>query len=312
MSHDEFVALANANADFMRAINLPPSDRMAAYMSQLLGMEVHFEPTVITDGRRESVTVPVKGGLSLTIVRDRPTLMWVLSRPVTIVALLGFWTLWFALAWAVAVPYLRAQRLAMLGGIATSLAHEIRNPVNAIRLHGQLLQEGGPESAGLIVNEAGRIEDIVNQWMFLVRPDPPRREEIVVAALLRRTVQLLQPALEHARVNIIIDATEDWTMRADGRRLEQVFHNIIRNAIQAMPAGGTLTITARNGSISFADTGSGFSPKALRRWKELLYSEREGGMGIGLNVAESIVRAHGGQLAVANRPDGGAIVRIAI
>lgn len=312
LSNSQFVGLANANADFLRAANLPKSERLAGYMSQLLGMEVRFESAPATDAAHESVTVPVKPGLDLTLIRERPTLKALLCRPVTIVALAVFWMLWFALAWAVAVPYFRTQRLAILGGMATSLAHEIRNPVNAIRLHGQLLQDAEPGPAGLIVNEASRIEDIVNQWMFLARPAPPCRDELAVAGLLEQTVQLLLPALQHARVKIRIDAAPDWIIRADRRRLEQVFHNIIRNAIQAMPAGGSLTITARDGLISFADTGTGFSARALRRWKEMLYSEREGGMGIGLNVADSIVRAHGGRLAVANRPEGGAVVCIAL
>jgi signal transduction histidine kinase len=82
------------------------------------------------------------------------------------------------------------------------------------------------------------------------------------------------------------------------------------NAIQAMPSGGTLTITACDGTISFADTGSGFSPTALKRWAEMLYSEKEGGMGIGLSVAREIVHAHNGHISVANRPAGGAIVQI--
>jgi len=104
--------------------------------------------------------------------------------------------------------------------------------------------------------------------------------------------------------------TAGQRLQADARRLCQVFHNIILNAIQAMPGGGTLTITARDRAITFADTGPGFSASALSRWAEMLYSEKEGGMGIGLSVAREIIRAHGGRLSVANQPRGGAVVRI--
>ena len=312
LSHDEFVAVAHANAEFIRATGLPDTERLAGYLSQLQGMEVRFDRVTVADRGRESVTVPVRPGMDLTLVRERPTLKALLSRPMTILALVVFWVLWFALAWAVGIPYFRAQRLGMLGGIATSLAHEIRNPVNAIRLHGQILQGREPHGAGFIVQEAGRIEEIVNQWMFLTRPAPPCKEEVAVADVLERTVQLLKPATEHGHVRIVLDCDATWKIRADRGRLEQVFHNIMRNAIQAMPTGGALAITAREGAITFTDTGAGFSPKALRRWKELLYSEREGGMGIGLKVADAIVRAHGGRVAVANRSEGGAIVRIAL
>jgi signal transduction histidine kinase len=198
----------------------------------------------------------------------------------------------------------------MLGQMATGLAHEIQNPVAAIRLHGQLLAKTHPETSALIVDEATTIAGLVNQWMFLARPEPPRKTNIVVADLLDRTVRLLAPAAEHARVKIVVDAAHGQHLQADARRLGQVFHNIILNAIQAMPTGGTLTITAHDRTIAFADTGPGFSQAALTRWADMLYSEKEGGMGIGLSVAQEIIRAHGGRLTVANRSEGGAIVRI--
>lgn len=312
LSRHEFVALAESNAQFIRDSNLPATDKLASYMSQLLGLKAQFGGATNIPPDHDFITVPVRPGTDLTLARERPTWRGLLTRPIAIISLLIFWSLWFGLAWAVAIPYLRAERLAMFGGIATSLAHEIRNPISAIRLHSQLLQETNPEPATLMLNEAVRIEDIVNQWMFLARPAPPRVEEVCVCALLEGTARTLEPSSRHARVNVIIDADAAWKLSVDRRRMEQVFHNIIRNAIQAMPGGGTLTITARAGTITFADTGRGFSGRALRRWRKMLYSEKEGGMGIGLNVADAVVRAHGGKLVVGNRSEGGAVVSIAL
>jgi signal transduction histidine kinase len=312
LSHDEFVALAKANADFIRATRLSKSGRLAGYLSQLQGVEVRFQNSPAPDSRHEMVTVPVEPGRDLTLIRPKPALLGVLLRPIPLATLVIFWILWFAMAWAVVVPNFKAQRLAMLGGIATSLAHEIRNPISAIRLHGQLLGAEEPATAGIIVREAGRIEDLVNQWMFLARPAPPHKTEVLIGQLLDETVQLLKPVAAHSDVAIDFDASGDWRLLADGGRLRQVFHNIILNAIQAMSAGGTLTITARDGVISFADTGPGFSPTALRRWAEMLYSEKEGGMGIGLSVAREIIRAHGGRLAASNRSGGGAMVQMVL
>ena len=310
LSYAEFVALAQANADFIRSEHLARTERLAFDLSQMLGVEVRFDKRGATDNSREAVTIPIEPEADLTLIREKPTLRQLLLRPITLAALAAFWTLWFALAWAVVRPYLRAQRLALLGGVATSLAHQIRNPIAAIRLHGQLLQKAQPEGAGIIVDEAARIEDLVNQWMFLARPEPPRKTDVVLADLLGQSARLAAPAAEHAGVEIVVDAPRDQRLQADARRLIQVFHNVIFNAIQAMPTGGKLTITAREGTISFADTGPGFSPTALSRWAEMLYSEKEGGMGIGLNVAQRIIRAHGGRLSVANQPAGGAIVRV--
>jgi len=310
LSHGEFVALAQANADFIRSEHLARTQRLAFDLSQMLGVEVRFDRPEAPDASHESVTMAIEPGADLTLIRAKPTLRELLLRTITLASLGAFWALWFALAWAVVRPYLRAQRFALLGGVATSLAHQIRNPIAAIRLHGQLLEKAQPEGAGIIVDEAAKIEDLVNQWMFLARPEPPRKTDVAVAELLNQSVRLAAPAAEHAGVQIVLDAPRDQCLQADARRLSQVFHNIIFNAIQAMPAGGTLTITARPGTITFADTGPGFSPTALARWAEMLYSEKEGGMGIGLNVAQSVIRAHGGRLSVANQPAGGAIVRI--
>jgi signal transduction histidine kinase len=310
LSYAEFVALARANANFIQSEHLARTERLSFDLSQMLGVEVRFDKRGAPDASHEAVTIPIEPGADLTLIRAKPTLRELLLRPISIATLAAFWALWFALAWAVVRPYLRAQRFALLGGVATSLAHQIRNPIAAIRLHGQLLQKAQPEGAGIIVDEAARLEDLVNQWMFLARPEPPRKTEVLMADLLGQSVRLATPAAEHARVEIVLQADRDQRLKADARRLIQVFHNIIFNAIQAMPDGGKLTIIARDGAITFADSGPGFSPTALTRWAEMLYSEKEGGMGIGLNVAQSIVRAHGGHLSVANPPGGGALVRI--
>ena len=312
LSHSEFVALAKANADFIRDTQLARTDLLARYLSQLLGVEVRFQRLAAPDALHEAVTVPIDSAAELTLIRERPRLREVLMKPISVCALAAFWVLWFALAWAVALPWLKAQRFALLGALATSLAHEIRNPVAAIRLHGQLLEQTQPSSAGLIVHQAARIEDLVNQWMYLARPEPPCKTEFALADLLGEMTRALGPSAAHARVRIELTASAPRRVHADIQRLGQVFHNVIVNAIQAMPKGGTLAIAISEKDVSFADTGVGFSRAALRRGAEMFYSEKQGGMGIGLSMARNIVHAHGGRLTFNNRPGGGAIVRIEI
>lgn len=309
-SRDEFEALATANAEFIRSSRLAPTEALARHLSRMLGIEVRFGPAVMGDPRMESVTRTIDPGVDLTLTRERPTVRGVLRRPVAIASLAAFWLLWFSLAWAVAQPYLQSQRLALLGRMAANLAHEIQNPVAAIRLHGQLLAESHPETASLIVDEATAIEGLVNQWMFLARPEPPRKSPVALGEILSQAIRLLGPAAVHARVEIRPDLDQAASVEADARRLAQVFRNVILNAIQAMPGGGTLMVTARDRTVTFADTGPGFSATALNRCGRVMYSEKEGGMGIGLNVARGIIRAHGGELTLANRPEGGALVRI--
>jgi signal transduction histidine kinase len=301
---------AKANTDFMRDAEFAQTKFLAGHLSQLRGVDVQFKRSAAPDARHEAVTVPINSEAELTLIRQSPRWRDVLLQPISLGALTAFWALWLALAWAVTLPSLDAQRFGLLGSIATSLAHEIRNPIAAIRLHGQLLEQAEPVNAGLIVHEAAKIEDMLNQWMFLARPEPPRKTEIALVELIAKTVRVLEPAADHAKVQIAVSAAPYRRVQADIHRLGQVFHNIILNAIQAMPEGGTLSITVSEKDIRFADTGPGFSPAALRRGVEMLYSEKEGGIGLGLNVASNIVRAHGGRLILGNRPEGGAVVCI--
>jgi signal transduction histidine kinase len=217
-----------------------------------------------------------------------------------------------------------AERLAMLGKMAASLAHEIQNPVAAIRLHTQLIQTATPaetaeasaSSLPVILSEAERIEGLVNQWMFLTRPEPPRTSWVNLHHELQRAMESMSPLAAHAGVVVNADVPSELPVIADTRRLRQVLGNLIQNAIQAMPNGGTIRIRGEvrgvRVQLSIADTGGGFSAEALRRFPELFFSEKEGGMGIGLSVAHEIVRAHNGSLTIANRPGdtGGAVVTI--
>ncbi len=298
-SSAQFAALAKANAEFIRDAHIPPTDRFAGYLSQVLGVEAQFRRVASPDARHEAVTVAVQPGVELTLIRERPNLLF---RPATLGALAVFWALSLALAWAVVVPYLKTQRLAMLGQMATSLAHEIQNPVAAIRLHAQL---AGHKT---ILGEAATIESLVNQWMFLARPDPPQKKPVRLDEILADAVAALRPMADHAKVRIELAADNAATVEADARRLGQAFRNLIVNAIQAMPTGGALTVVAQGRSVTFADTGPGFSATALARCPQMFYSEKEGGMGIGLAVANEIVKAHGGSLKIGNHPNGGAEV----
>ena len=211
-----------------------------------------------------------------------------------------------------------AERLALLGRMATSLAHEVRNPIAAIRLHAQLL-DGAPAddaaaSAKLIESEAERIESLVSQWMRYAKPGPVVMNAIDVIALVREAIAIMAPQASHAGVIITEQVSPDtaaWTLMGDRARLLQVLNNLLLNAIQAMPRGGRVTVTASVGRIEVSDNGPGFTESALARLGEPFYSEKEGGMGLGLAVSKEIIEAHGGNLTVANATNGGATITLA-
>ncbi|MBL8722697.1 MAG: HAMP domain-containing histidine kinase [Planctomycetes bacterium] len=212
---------------------------------------------------------------------------------------------------------LQAERLAVLGRMTAALAHEVQNPVAAISMHAQLLR-GGPADAvaRLLEREAEALADLVHQWLFLCRPEPPACTPTELGGLLDELCAGMAPQFAHAAVQVLVQRAGDLTLAVDRRRLRQVLHNLLRNAVQAMPTGGRVDVTARGTAgavtITIADQGPGFSAAALQRYGEFFFSEKEGGMGIGLAVAREILRAHGGSLAVANQPAGGALVTVTL
>jgi signal transduction histidine kinase len=218
----------------------------------------------------------------------------------------------------------QAERLAILGRMATGLAHEIHNPLAAIRMHAQLIESANDgelahtarESLPVLLGEASKIEGLVQQWMFLARPQPPQTAPADFGEIVAGVVRALTPQAAHSGVRIIDEVPAGLRARVDARRLSQAVGNIILNGLQAMSNGGTMTIRGeRSGSrvrLIFRDTGRGFSPEALAHYADLFFSTKEGGMGIGLNVTSEILKAHDGTLTVANAPEGGAIVTLQI
>jgi signal transduction histidine kinase len=210
-----------------------------------------------------------------------------------------------------------AERLALLGRMATSLAHEVRNPVAAIRLHAQLLERacGTNEkmSATLIVSEAERIEFLVNQWLRYAKPEPVKLMPVDVAALVADACHGLSLQANHAGVVIHQEIAANWQeheVKGDRDRLRQVLCNLLLNAIQSMPKGGEVTIRVLRGMLEVEDQGVGFSTQALAKFGEPFHSEREGGMGLGVAVSKEIIDSHGAKISVENLPEKGACVRI--
>lgn len=221
----------------------------------------------------------------------------------------------------------RAEKLAMLGRMTSALAHEIKNPVASIRMQAQLLRRleestadgatAEPGHARQIEVEAARIADLVDQWQYLTRPEPGASRELSVAALVDAQARAIATQAAHARVEIVQDVGEALATRGDELRLGQALRNVLVNGVQAMPKGGRLEVRARSDGtilrIDVVDEGRGFSEQALRRHAEFFFTEREGGMGIGLSLAFDIAKAHGGGLEVANREDRpGARVRMTL
>ena len=214
----------------------------------------------------------------------------------------------------------RSERLATLGRIATSLAHEIRNPAAAIRMHADLIapsvEPESSESISLIREEVDRITDLVNQWLFVARAAPPERKPHDLTEMVEAVARRQKPALDHARSELIIESEGSSSVACDKLRMEQVVRNLVVNATQAMPEGGKIVARVQAFKdrvlLTISDAGKGFTEEALERFGEPFFSEREGGMGIGLTLAREVVQAHDGTIEASNSSAGGAVVQVSL
>jgi two-component system, NtrC family, sensor histidine kinase PilS len=216
----------------------------------------------------------------------------------------------------------RQDRLAAVGRVAASIAHEIRNPLAAMRGSIQVLRsevDGDSAQAELmeiILRESDRLNRIITDYLTYARPRASSLVTEDVRDLLRETFTLLRHSDElHEDHQLEADLPDEPVMAlADAAQLKQVFWNLLRNALQAMPKGGTLSVELKrqtNGrlSIVFTDTGRGMTPEQVEHLFEP-FSSTTGGTGLGLSIVYQIIREHGGTINVRSREGQGTTITI--
>lgn len=217
----------------------------------------------------------------------------------------------------------RSDRLAAVGELAAGMAHEIRNPLASLSGSIQLLREElqldetGRELMEIVTREVGRLNALITDFLTFASPRPLQLRETDLRELLRETVILLRQS-RGATCRIELLPPEGGAFRAevDPQLLRQVFWNLSLNAVEAMPAGGTLAITLEGGvgevRLAFADTGAGMPPEQMAKIFTPFFSTKEGGTGLGLAIVFKIVEAHGGRVEVTSRPGFGTTFRLAL
>jgi two-component system sensor histidine kinase PilS (NtrC family) len=216
----------------------------------------------------------------------------------------------------------RQERLAALGKMAAGLAHEIRNPLTSMRGSIKLLAselELSPEQSKLIeivLRESDRLDRIVSDFLVYARPPKTEKSDVDLKDLLAETMALFRNSTELRPDHVIIEEYDESAVRysADQNQMRQIFWNLARNAIQAMPEGGTLRVRleAPPGSdvtITFSDTGEGMVAEQKDRLFEPFNSSR-GSTGLGMAIVYQLVRDHGGKIIVDSEPGRGTTITV--
>ena len=219
-----------------------------------------------------------------------------------------------------------AERLSSLGHLAAGVAHEIRNPLNAIGMGIQRLKRefSPPEEskrneflsfAEIILKETRRVNQIIEQFLALSRPFQLRLKESSPGDLLSSLVMLFQEEASSLRIKIETDIDPDLpSLQMDEEKLTQALINIMKNGMQAMEQGGVLRIEAHGirdrVEVKISDSGTGIPPDQMEKIFNYYYTTKEKGVGLGLPIAHRIIEAHQGQLRVESQVGTGTEVTI--
>jgi signal transduction histidine kinase len=213
----------------------------------------------------------------------------------------------------------RTERLAALGQLTAGLAHELRNPIGTIKASAEMLARSlseenaiAREMAGFISSEVDRTNALITRFLEFARPTPLRMKTAELAEVIDRAVAQIQRLHASAGVNIYTNYSPDIPpFLMDAEILERIVYNLLLNAVQASPPGGTVTVKTKplNGmvEISVIDRGAGIPPEQVENIFNPFFTTKPDGVGLGLAIVSKLVDEHGGAIAVESEPGRGSV-----
>jgi len=208
----------------------------------------------------------------------------------------------------------------------SSLAHEIKNPLNTMKLNLQMLQEDWKQleqpdrektlkRLEILARAVDRQEVILDSFMDLARLPQPKFHSSDILSLLNEILDFIEPEMQKLNISLVRDFNDGLPeIELDNGQIKQALLNVIKNANQAMPNGGQLIVKAyrTNGAVSIdiIDTGMGVPPDRIDKLFDLFYSTKKDGTGLGLSITERIIKMHGGDINVKSQEGKGSTFSI--
>ena len=216
----------------------------------------------------------------------------------------------------------RADRLSALGELSAGMAHEIRNPLGSIKGTAEILRDGvapddpKQEFAGILIREVDRLNRVLEDFLRFARPDPVEHGSFVLQEVIGDVLDLTQQQAARSNVMVTVDLADDIEIPGRGEQIKQAFLNLVLNALQAMPDGGTLTVSLRTSPhevyVLVSDTGPGIALEDRERIFNPFVTTRDSGTGLGLAITQRIIQSHGGRIILDSRPGQGACFTVCL
>lgn len=217
----------------------------------------------------------------------------------------------------------RTERLAALGELASSLAHEIKNPLTSIQGFVQMLPErtGDREyiekTARILDKECRRLDGLIENLHSFAKPQLGHQKQFELRTVIDEILTLLRKEIEKNDIELEVDCTEELELYGDPSKIKQVIMNLSLNAIEAMESSGQLTIGCEQhgknyGAFSVADTGEGMSDNEIEKIFNPFYTTKDDGTGLGMAITHRIVEEHGGYINIDSSPGRGTTVTVVI
>lgn len=211
---------------------------------------------------------------------------------------------------------IQSEKMSIAGQLAAGVAHEIRNPLTALKGFLQLLQAGidhKDEYYKIMIDEVNKMETVTSEMLFISKPMTDQKREESIHEMIKDVITLLKPQAKLKNIEIVIQGDKNAYLHCDKSQIKQVLINILKNAIEAMSEPGSVVIKIQSSNsqlvIDIVDEGVGVPEEVIHKLSEPFFTTKKSGTGLGLMITKEILKKHNALMNIFQNPDKGSTFR---